>query len=161
MDQCGQPCYPARALSVHPSVLGDYNTLTLDITHKLHSPAVSSPPRMLSLPLPLYTAFIDCLVGLVVKASASTAEHPGFQSSLRRDFLGSSPTSDLNIGTPVATLPGAWRCRVSTGTGRPAVSMRTLGEVESWTCNFDLSVVAREIVRASPSLRYASMLLGR
>ena len=27
------------------------------------------------------------------------------------------------IGTPVATLPGAWRYRVSTGTGRPGVSI--------------------------------------
>ena len=63
------------------------------------------------------------LVGLVVKASASGAEDPGFESRLRRDFSGSSHTSDLNIGTPVATLPGAWRYRVSAGTGRPGVSI--------------------------------------
>ena len=37
-------------------------------------------------------------------------------------FLGSSHTSDFKIGTPVATLPGAWHYRVSTGTGRPGVS---------------------------------------
>ena len=66
---------------------------------------------------------VDRLVGLVVKASASRAEGPGFESRLRRDFSGSSHTSDLNIGTPVATLPGAWRYRVSTGTGRPGVSI--------------------------------------
>ena len=29
-----------------------------------------------------------CLVGLVVKASASRAEDPGFESRLRRDFSG-------------------------------------------------------------------------
>ena len=29
----------------------------------------------------------------------------------------------LKIGTPVATLPGAWRYRVSTGTGPPGVSI--------------------------------------
>ena len=64
------------------------------------------------------------LVGLVVKASASRAEGPRFESRLRRDFFsGSSHTSDLNIGTPVATLPGAWRYRVSAGTGRPGVSI--------------------------------------
>ena len=55
----------------------------------------------------------DHLVGLVVKASASRAS-AGI-------FSGSSHTSD--IGTPVATLPGAWRYRVSTGTGRPGVSI--------------------------------------
>ena len=44
------------------------------------------------------------LAGLVVKASASGAEDAGFESRLRRDFSGSSNTSDLKIGTPVATL---------------------------------------------------------
>ena len=67
---------------------------------------------------------VNRLVGLVVKASASRAEDPGFESRLCRDFLGgSSHTSDFKIGTPVATLPGAWRYRVSTGTGRPGVSI--------------------------------------
>ena len=65
----------------------------------------------------------DHLGGLVVKASASGAEDPGFESRLRRDFSGSSHTSDLKIGTPVTTLPGAWHYRVSAGTGRPGVSI--------------------------------------
>ena len=63
------------------------------------------------------------LVGLVVKASVSRAEDPGFQSRLRWDFSGSSHTSDFKIGTPVATLPGAWRYRVRAGTGRPGVGI--------------------------------------
>ena len=58
----------------------------------------------------------------MVKASASGAEDPGFESRLRRDFSGSSHTSDFKIGTPVAILPGAWRYRVSAGTGRPGVT---------------------------------------
>ena len=48
------------------------------------------------------------LVGLVVKAYASRAEDPGFDSRLRRDLSGSSHTVNLKIGTPMATLPGAW-----------------------------------------------------
>ena len=64
------------------------------------------------------------LGGLVVKASASRAEDPGFEFRLRRDFSRSSHTSDLKkTGTPLATLPDAWRCRVSAGTGRPGVSI--------------------------------------
>ena len=65
------------------------------------------------------------LVGLVVKASASRADGPGFESRLRRDFFRGRVilVSDLKIGTPVATLPGAWRFRVSTGTGRLGVSI--------------------------------------
>ena len=63
------------------------------------------------------------LAGLVVKASASRAEDPGFESRWRRDFSGSSHTSDLKIGTLVATLPGSWSYRVSAGTGRPGVSI--------------------------------------
>ena len=43
------------------------------------------------------------LVGLVVKASASRAEDPGFESLLCRDFFGV-----VKIGTPVATLACCW-----------------------------------------------------
>ena len=63
------------------------------------------------------------LVGIVDKTPASGAKGPGFQSRLRWDFSGSSHTSDFKIGTPVATLPGAWCYRVSAGTGRPGVSV--------------------------------------
>ena len=42
----------------------------------------------------------------------------------------------------MATLPGAWLYRVSAGTGQPGVSILWLGEVESWICNFYLSVAA-------------------
>ena len=98
----------------------------------------------------------DRLVGLVVKASASRAEGPGFESRLRRDFSGFF--GDLKLGTPVVTLPGVWRYRVSAGTGRPSVSILRLGEVESLIY---LSVAARKMVRADSSLRYTSMLLGR
>ena len=63
------------------------------------------------------------LAGLVVKVSALKAEDRGWESCLRQDFSGLSHTSDLKIGTPVATLPGAWRYRVSAGTGWPGVSI--------------------------------------
>ena len=66
---------------------------------------------------------VNHLVGLVVKASASKAKDPGFESRLRRDFSGSSHTSDLKTDTQVAALPGAWRYRISAGTGRPGVSI--------------------------------------
>ena len=59
----------------------------------------------------------------MVNASASKVEDPGFESHLRRDFSGSSHTGDLKIGTSVATMPGAWRYRVSAGTGWPGVSV--------------------------------------
>ena len=97
----------------------------------------------------------------MVKSSASRAEDPEFESRLRRQFSRASHTSDLKIGTPVATLPGAWRYRVSTGTGRPGVSILWLGEMESLVFNIFLSVAAREIVWADPSLIYTRMLLGR
>ena len=48
---------------------------------------------------------------------------PGSNPACDGIFSGSSHTSDLKTGTPVATLPGAWRFRVSTGTGRPGVSV--------------------------------------
>ena len=103
----------------------------------------------------------DRLVGLVVKSSASRAGDLEFESRLRQDFSGSSHTSDLKIGIPVATLPGTWRYRVSIGTGWPSVSILWLGGMESLICNFYLSVAACTIVWANQSLRYTSMLLGR
>ena len=64
---------------------------------------------------------MDCFVGLVVKVSASGVEGLEFDSRLcGGDFSGSSHTGDLKIGTPVATLPSAWRYTVSAGTGWPA-----------------------------------------
>ena len=60
------------------------------------------------------------------------------------------------IGTSVATLPGAWRYRVSPGTCWPGVSILWLGEMESLICNFYLSVAAHKIVWADPSLRLLS-----
>ena len=62
----------------------------------------------------------DHLVGIVVKASASKAVGPG--SIPDSDFPvgicpGSGRTSNLQTGTPVATLPGAWRYRVRAETG--------------------------------------------
>ena len=59
----------------------------------------------------------------MVKVSASGAEDPVLESCLQGDFSGSSHISDLKIGTPVATLPGAWYYRVRAGTGRPSVSI--------------------------------------
>ena len=57
------------------------------------------------------------------KTSASRAEGPGFNPACAGIFFRSSHTSDFKIGTPVATLPGAWRYRVSTWTGQPGVSI--------------------------------------
>ena len=76
----------------------------------------------LPLPPPLFF-FLNRLVGLVVKASVLREEDPGFESHLRGIFPGSSHTSDFEIGTQVSTLPGAWRYRVSAGTGWPVVSI--------------------------------------
>ena len=76
------------------------------------------------------------------KTPGDELQNPRFESRLWRGFSGSSHTSDFKIGTPVATLPGAWRYRVSAETGRPCVSILSLGEVESLIRSFYLSVAA-------------------
>ena len=88
------------------------------------------------------------LVGLVVRHPPSERKIRGSNPACAGIFSGSSHTSDSKIGTPVATLPGTWRYRVRAGTGRPGVSIRWLGEVESWICSFCLSVAARKVVWA-------------
>ena len=65
----------------------------------------------------------DRLVGLVVRCPPREREIPGSNPAYDGIFSGSRHTSDFKIGTPVATLPGAWRYKVSTGTGRPGVSI--------------------------------------
>ena len=66
---------------------------------------------------------LDCLVGLVVRRPPRERKVPGSNPACGRIFSGSSHTSDLNTGTPVATVPGAWRYRVSAGTGWLGVSI--------------------------------------
>ena len=63
------------------------------------------------------------LVGLVVRRPPRGRKIPGSNPACAGIFSGSSHTCDSKIGTPGATLPGAWRHRVSTGTGRPGVSI--------------------------------------
>ena len=57
------------------------------------------------------------------------------------------------------TLLGDCSYRIIAGTDWPGVSILRLGE--SLICNFNLSVAARTLVWADPSLRYTNMLLGR
>ena len=66
---------------------------------------------------------IDRLVGIVVRRPPRERKIPGSNPACARIFSGSSHTSDFKIGTPVATLPGAWCYRVSTWTGWPGVSI--------------------------------------
>ena len=90
---------------------------------------------------------------LVRKSAGSTDVCPYFSKYGHRVLT-------EKIGTPVATLPGAWHYRVSTVTGWLGISVLWLGEVESLICNFSISVAARELVWANLSLAYTSMLLG-
>ena len=71
----------------------------------------------------LFSRAFDRLAGLVVRRPPRERKVPGSNPACDGIFSGSSHTGDLNIGTPVANLPGAWRYRVSAGTGRPGVSI--------------------------------------
>ena len=65
---------------------------------------------------------VNRLLDLGVEASVSVAGDPEFDSPWGI-FSGSNHIIDLKTGTPLATLSGAWRYRVSAGTGRPGVSI--------------------------------------
>ena len=84
-----------------------------EIDTQVESPFDSNPTVSLS----------DGLVGLVVRCPPRERKVQGSNPACSGIFPGSSHTSDLNIGTPVATLPGAWHYRVSPATGRPGVSI--------------------------------------
>ena len=90
----------------------------------------------------------DRFVGLVVRRPPRERMIPGSNPACAGIFSGSSHTSDSKIGTPVATLPGAWRYRVSAGTGRPGVSILWLGEV----LHYKLSAVLLTLTHVSLGL---------
>ena len=82
---------------------------------------------------------VNHFVGLVVRASTLWAADLGFDSRfLYRDFSGSSHVIVLKIGTPVTTLSGDWRNRVSTGTGWPSV-----GILMGWDTKFNLQLLSQ------------------
>ena len=103
----------------------------------------------------------DRLVGVVVRASVSRAEDPGFDSRLRRgDFSWSSHTSELQMSTPMAILTGAWRERVSAGTGWPGVSILWLKEKVGSATSISVWQHAQLFEQTRPP-RCTSLLLGR
>ena len=117
--------------------------------------------------LPVYHWFV-CVVDILVIWCS-----PGWPSGLgiRLDigsvpacavgfFFWSSHTSDVKIGTPVTTMPGAWCYSISAGTGWPSISVLWVSEIDSLMYNFCLSVTAHKLVLEDPSLRCTSMLLG-
>ena len=163
--------------------LAVYNSINLDVRfptvcyRKLLSPAVvpfNNPRATVGITpatledlrkmMPVSVVVTDSnnrLVGLVVKTFTSRVQDPGFDSCwCCGDFSRLRCTSDMKIGTPVATLPGAWHYRVSAETSQPGVSLLWPGEVESLIGNFYLSVEACELVCADLSLKYMCMLLG-
>ena len=87
------------------------------------------------------------LVGLVVMSSAPRAEEPGFESRLRRDFFRGRVipvTSKLTLRWLPCQAPGVIGSVLEL-VGL-SVSLLCLDEVESFICNFHLSVAARKIV---------------
>ena len=88
-----QPCLfvrPSFSLPVFPPLLHSrsffhYFFFYLFLSSFASFPFLSPPPPP---PLPTLSLFLYRLVGLVVKASASRVEDPGFESRLRRDFYG-------------------------------------------------------------------------
>ena len=61
----------------------------------------------------------------------------------------------------MAILLDAWHHKVCIWTGQPGVSILRLDVTRSLLCKFYLSVAARTLVWADPSLRYTGVLLGR
>ena len=68
-------------------------------------------------------AVINNLIGDLVLGARLESGRSRYEPGSRWVLSGSSHTSDLNTGIPVAPLPGAWCYRVSPGTRRPGVSI--------------------------------------
>ena len=93
------------------------------------------------------------LVGLVVRCLAWEREDPGMTP------LHCSHTSDVETGTPVATLPGVLMSGVIVRTGRPGVTILWMGDRPSLICSSYQSVAAHTFVFLDPFLKDAVLLL--
>ena len=71
----------------------------------------------------LYQKMMTTSLALLVRHPPRERKVPGSNPACAGIFSGSSHTNDLKIGTQEATLPGAWRYRVSTRTDRTGVSI--------------------------------------
>ena len=91
----------------------------------------------------------------VVKASVSRAEDPRFESRLRRDFLGSSYQwlKNRHSSSYPAEAPGVIGSVL--GLAGPLSVYCGWVRLKVWSANFYLSVTARKIVFADPSLIYS------
>ena len=112
----------------------------------------------------LGNTFFFCLfifTGWFLKASASRAEDPGFESRLRRNFSGVESYQLLKnwhfSGCPARRL--ALQCQCWDWLARCQYTV--IGWGKKFIYSFYLSVAARTIVWADLSLRYTSILLGR
>ena len=103
------------------------STFMVSVTHK-SLPAAKHPftsQRAATLPRFMAVHKNDgvCGIGGLVLGARLESGRSRYEPGLRWALSGSSHASDLNIGIPVAPLPGAWCYRVSPGTGRPGVSI--------------------------------------
>ena len=149
------------------------------LRYKLQIKLSISPSRSILIPAFQFqcrrlAGFVCLLVGCLTsqqQASVSqgricsgnfTCCHTEIEVADQTFYLTQSKYTDTGPTSPGADpiSPGAWHYSVSAGTGRPGVSILWLGEVESSICSFYLSVAARKIVWADPSLRYTSLLVG-
>ena len=104
---------------------------------------------------------MDRLIGLVVRRPLRERKIPGSNPACAQIFSGSSHTSDLKLALQWLPCQAPGVIGSVLGLVGPVSVNLWLGEMESLICNFYLSVAARQIVWADPSLRYTCMLLGR
>ena len=123
-------CYSCVCLSIFATNMCAVYLSACSVCPSMHAHLDGNVPRQVNIlfGLPKNCSALslhacDLLVGQVVRRPPRERKIPGSNPACTGIFSGSSHTSDLKIGTPVATLLGAWRYRVSTGTGRPGVSI--------------------------------------
>ena len=110
----------------------------------------------------LLTSWCDNrLVGLVVMASASRAEDPGFESRLHRDFSESSHTSDIKLALQWLPCQAPGVIGLALGLVGPVSVYYDWVRWKVWSAT-SISVWEHvKLSKADPSQRYTCMLLGR
>ena len=128
-SECPQPKHRQHAPSIKMECDSLYGWINQAVKYTKISPKMVNPR--------------DLAGNTEEKEEASLAGDTGVNPCF--PLIWSEVTSDPEVGSPVATLPDAWHCRVSARTCWPGVSVLWLDGIVSLIFNCYLSIAANSV----------------
>ena len=115
--------YPTSTLYWVDTQIEVIHRVSLNVPESTRAESVQVRFCMLDLTVWILAHLLQPNLYLLLSLTCLESGRPGVRFLLALGFFWLSHTNNLRIGTLVATLPDAWRYRVSTRTGWPGVSI--------------------------------------